>query len=79
MYCFLFGLEQSSLDALESRNAALELALKNSKKETEDSIKKLCEVEEKSSLLQENVKRYFYLFPWDSLDLVILSEEVFLF
>ncbi|KAI4377827.1 hypothetical protein MLD38_015400 [Melastoma candidum] len=47
---------KSSLGAMESKNAALELALKTSRKETEDSLAKICEVEEKSSLLQENVK-----------------------
>lgn len=47
---------------MESKNAALELALTNAKKETEDSIVKLREVEQKSSLLQENVKRCLWLF-----------------
>ncbi|KAI4377017.1 hypothetical protein MLD38_014713 [Melastoma candidum] len=49
---------KSSLEVSESKNATLELALTNAKKETEDSIGKLREVEEKSTLLEENVKSF---------------------
>lgn len=47
---------KSALDTLESKNSALELALIKARKETDDAIGKLRQVEEKWFQLQENVK-----------------------
>jgi hypothetical protein len=48
---------QSSLDALEKKNLALELGLVKAQKDSYSSIEKLQEVEHKCSELQQNVKR----------------------
>lgn len=60
IFCFPFCFIsiQGSMDALESKNAALELALSKARKESSDAIEKLQEVEQKCSQLQENVKRF---------------------
>ncbi|XP_031407550.1 myosin-15 isoform X2 [Punica granatum] len=47
---------KSSMEILESKNAALELALSKAQKERSDAIEKLNEVQQKCSQLQENVK-----------------------
>jgi hypothetical protein len=54
--CF-FVFWQSSLDALEKKNLALELELVKAQKDSNGSMEKLREVEHKCSELQQNVKR----------------------
>lgn len=52
------------MDALESKNVTLELALSKAQKESSDAIEKLQEIEQKCSQLQENVKRFFCISLW---------------
>lgn len=48
---------QSSLNALEEKNSALEHELLKAKEESTDTISKLTAVEETCSQLQQNLKR----------------------
>ena len=66
-YMFLYGegfslkicsfLLQNSLDTLEKKNSTLELDLSKTQKDSNDSIQKLQEVEQKCSKLQQNIQR----------------------
>ena len=49
---------QSSLDALEKKNSAIELELIEAQKNGNDITVKLREIEEKCSQFKQNVRRY---------------------
>lgn len=51
------------MNALEKKNSALEIELLKAQKDSNDTIEKLREFEEKCSQFQQNVKRYslFYI------------------
>lgn len=50
---------QSSMDALDKKNSALETELLKVRKDSTDTIQKLQEFEQKCYQLQQNVKRCF--------------------
>lgn len=48
------------MSALEKKNSALEIELLKAQKDSNDTIDKLREFEERCSQLQQSVKRYFF-------------------